>query len=82
MEKLFTESMKMSGDTRIKWKKEKENKSQAKLTELSKTTLGLKNVESCNSNIKLRRIADKLSEMTKTPLEKKKGRFKLQKEEG
>lgn len=49
---------------------------------MSKTTLGLKSSEACASNIKLRRMADKFSEVTKTPLEKKKGRFKLQREEG
>ena len=78
MEKLFTEGP--LPEAKSKWKKEKEN-SQANLaSELSKTSL-LKG-ESALSSLKMRRIAEKLSELTnKYPGDKKKNRLKTQKEE-
>ena len=78
MEKLLTEGP--IPEPKSKWKKEKENSTQAKLTsELSKTSL-LKG-ESALSSLKMKRIAEKLSELTnKYPGDKKKTRLKTQKE--
>lgn len=76
IEKLLTESGKaICGNLpskQSKWKKENQSPSQLKLTtEMSKTTLTFKKDL---SNLKMKRIAEKLSELTNQ--EKKRGRIK------
>lgn len=81
MEKLLAETGKVIADSsKLKWKREKQNSSQIKLTSQMSKTLTSKN-ESMINNLKMKRIADKLSELTnKYPTEKKKGRLKSQKQ--
>lgn len=80
IEKLLTESGKtLCGKS--KYKKQKQNNSQVKLTtQLSKTTFTFKKQSNNFSNLKMKRIADKLNELAHQYPDKKKGRLKTQKD--
>ena len=79
IQKLLTETGKTWNKPQPKWKKDKENNNHVKLTtELSKTTLTFKK-EGTLSQLKMKRLADKLHELTNQNNQKKKTRLKNQK---